>query len=118
MEYFQHYSSLILSTVTCYFDPNLAAQLLEMNPPRCLCQQVRQLLLCRDVVELDPFFLDAVPDEVEPDVDMFAPIMEHQVLAQRNGRLIIHEQLWHPRLHPEHVNKEPGEPDALVLCLA
>jgi hypothetical protein len=34
--------------------------------------------------------IDAVPQEVELDVDMLAPVMEDRVLGEGDGGLIVH----------------------------
>jgi len=48
-----------------------------------LGEQVRQLVTSPDVVRFDDAGADAVTDEVEPDVNVFAPLMEHRILSQR-----------------------------------
>ena len=38
--------------------------------------------------------IDAVPDEVELDVDMLAPVVEDRILGEGDGGLVIHHQCW------------------------
>ena len=36
--------------------------------------------------------IDIVPEEVELDVDVLALVMEHQILREGDGRLVVHHQ--------------------------
>ena len=34
--------------------------------------------------------IDTVPEEVELDVDVLAPVMENRILREGDGRLVVH----------------------------
>ena len=38
--------------------------------------------------------IDAVPEEVELDVDVLAPVVEDRVLGEGDGGLVVHHQSW------------------------
>ena len=57
--------------------------------------------LGEDVCELPTSFneldddlpsIDTIPEEVEPDVDVLAPIVENQILREGDGGLVVHHQ--------------------------
>jgi hypothetical protein len=71
------------------FDANPAAQLLKANLPKSFCQQVSHLICRRHIVELDPPFLDTLPDEMEANVNVLASIMKYWIHAQCYGRMLV-----------------------------
>jgi hypothetical protein len=81
---------LILTMITHSLDANLVAQLQKMNSSQSFGQYVRQLFLCCCVVDDDSTLVDALTDVVVAHVDVLAPLMEDGVLAQRDGRLVVH----------------------------
>ena len=70
-------------------DPYLRAQPAEAFLAKGLRQHVRQLLCCLDGLKSHPVLLDALFDVVVPDIYVFAAVVEHRVLVQCNGRLIV-----------------------------
>jgi hypothetical protein len=67
-------------------------------PPPCLIRRLGENVckLSGDFNELDDdlAFIDAAPQEVELEVDVLAPIVEHWIVWQCNGRLIVNHQCW------------------------
>ena len=68
------------------------AQLTEAFPRQSLGCDVRQLLLCPDELNLHPAILDALSNKMVPDVDVFAAVVEHMILAERDGGLVVNLQ--------------------------
>jgi hypothetical protein len=83
-------SPLILTTITHNLDADLVAQHQKMDSFQSFSQYVCQLLFCRCVVDNDSTLVDALTDVVVAHVDVLAPLVEDGVLAQRDGRLVIH----------------------------
>jgi hypothetical protein len=81
----------ILTMITHNFDANVVAQLQKMDSSQSFGQYVRQLFFCRCVVDDDSTLVDALTDVVVVHVDMFAPLVENGVLAQRDGRLVVRQ---------------------------
>ena len=59
--------------------------------------------LGKDVRELPTSFyeldddlpsIDTVPEEVELDVDVLAPVVENQILREGDDELVVHHQCW------------------------
>ena len=70
-------------------DPDLRAQPAEAFLAKGLRQHVRQLLCCPDGLKSHPVLLDALSDVVVPNIYVFAAVVEHRILAQCNGELIV-----------------------------
>ena len=47
-----------------------------------------------DKLDDDLFSIDAVPEEVELDVDVLAPVVKDRILGEGDGGLIVHHQGW------------------------
>jgi hypothetical protein len=65
----------------------------KLYSSECLPQDVSELILGIDVVGVDESFLDAVANEVVPQLDMLASLVEDGILAQRQRRLAAHHEL-------------------------
>ena len=81
--------------------PGPGAELKELDPLKGLGERIRKLILGVDVARLDGSFLQAASDEVIPDPDVLAPLMEHGILGQRKSGLAVH-----PELHCSSVSAE------------
>lgn len=71
--------------LTCWFNlrnSKASSEILEPQSPKWLCQYVGELLFSPDVTYFDLPCIDAIPDEMIPCIDMFAPVMEHRVAAE------------------------------------
>jgi hypothetical protein len=85
-----------------YLDhPDPRSQLLKLYSPECLRQDVSELILGVDVVGVDESFLNAVVNEVVPQLDMLASLVEDGILAQRRCQLAVHHEL-HTFSLPSH----------------
>jgi hypothetical protein len=62
-----------------------------MDSSQSFGRYVRQLFFCRCVVNDDSAFVDALTDVVVAHVDVLAPLVKDGVLAQRDGRLVVHQ---------------------------
>jgi len=96
----QHFSPLILSTVTCNLDADHVPQLLKPNTPECLCENISQLLLRLCVTEDNPAFINTLPDEMVTNINVLAPVVEDGIPAESYGRLVVHQELWRAKLPP------------------
>jgi hypothetical protein len=59
---------------------NPGAEFHELDPPKRLGEQVRELILGVDVARLDAPFIQAASDEVVPHPDVLAPFVKNGVL--------------------------------------
>ena len=59
-------------------------------------------------------FTDALPDEVEADVDVLAPVMEDRVLGKLDGGPVVHPQDRRAGFLPSHLPQQPPEPHRLA----
>jgi hypothetical protein len=82
---------LILTTITHSLDANLVVQLQKTDSSQSFGQYVYQLFFCRYVVDDDSALVDALTDVVVAQVNVLAPLVEDGVLAQRDGRLVVHQ---------------------------
>jgi hypothetical protein len=82
---------LILTTITHSLDVDLVAQLQKMDSSQSFGWYVYLLFFCCCVVDDDSTLVDILTDVVVAHVDVFAPLMEDGVLAQRYGRLVVHQ---------------------------
>jgi hypothetical protein len=80
--------SLILTTITNSLDADLVAQL---QKSQSFGQYVHQLFFYHCVADDDSALIDAVTDVVVAHVDVLTPLMEDGVLAQCDGRLVVHQ---------------------------
>jgi hypothetical protein len=78
-------SPLILTTITHSLDVDLVAQLQKMDSSQSFGWYVCQLFFCCCIVDDDSTLVDILTDVVVAHVDVFAPLMEDGVLAQRFG---------------------------------
>jgi len=62
--------------------PNPGTKLLKLDPPKRLGEKVGKLILGVDVASLDAPLIQTASDEVILDADMFAALMEDEVLRQ------------------------------------
>ena len=65
----QHFSPLILSTVTWNLNADHVPQLLKTNTPECLSEDISQLLLCLRVTEDNPALINTLPDEMVTNIN-------------------------------------------------
>lgn len=66
------------------------AQLQEQHGPEWLGQNIGQLLTRPNGLHIHPALLDAILNVVISSVNVLASIVEHRVLAEHNGRLVVH----------------------------
>jgi hypothetical protein len=71
-------------------DSKFFAQLTETFTLQRLHQDISDLLLSADVLNVHPPISNALSNKVEPNINMFAPIMEDRVLTESYSRLAIH----------------------------
>ena len=74
-------------------------QLRESKTSERLGDDVCKLPTCFDELNDDLPSIDTVPEEVELDVDVLAPIMENQILREGDGGLVVHHQCWWVSFH-------------------
>ena len=65
-------------------------QLRESKTAERLGEDIRELPTSFDELDDDLPSIDTVPEEVELDVDMLAPVMENQILREGDGGLVVH----------------------------
>ena len=58
--------------------------------------------------------IDVVPEEVELDVDVLAPIVEDRVLGEGDGGLVVHHQSWRVSFLAGQLAQQPAQPDSLA----
>ena len=51
--------------------------------------------------------INTVPEEVELDVDVLAPVMENRILCEGDGRLVVHHQCWWVSFHTGQLAQLP-----------
>lgn len=64
-----------------FLDTNPSPQLLELDSAQRFCQNVRELMIRADEVHRDLVLLHSVPDEMEPQVNVFATIVVNKILG-------------------------------------
>ena len=67
----------------------LVSELQKTVFAKCLGENVCHLLICLYVLQPNGPPLNTISQEVVPDVYMLAPVMEHWILKQHDGTLII-----------------------------
>jgi hypothetical protein len=82
---------LILTTITHSLDTDPVTQLQKTDSSQSFGQYIRQLFFCRCVDNDDSALVDALTDVVVAHIDVLAPLVEDGVLAQRDGRLVVHQ---------------------------
>ena len=92
-------------------DADLQAKPLEANSPKWFCHYVRQLIVGVDMPDGDLPVLNALPDEVETRLDVFAPAMEDRVLAELDRRLVVDEELGGCRRLAVEAPEQLSEPN-------
>jgi hypothetical protein len=85
--------------------PDPASQLLKLDSPECLRQNVSELILGVDIVGVDKSLLNAVANEVVPQLNMLSSLMEDEILAQRLCRLVVHHELYAFNLLPHELTE-------------
>jgi hypothetical protein len=93
--------------------PGPGAKLKKLDPPKGLGEQVRKLILGVDVARIDAPFCQTVTNEVVPHPDVLAPFMEHGVLGQRQGRLVVHSEFHCSNVSPEEFTEQASKPERL-----
>ena len=91
-----------------------------------LGEDVRELPTSFDELDDDLPCIDTVPKEVELHVDVFAPVMENQILREGDGGLVVHHQCWWVSFRTGQLAQQPAQPHNLarrcgrryVLCRA
>ena len=73
---------------------NHLPQLHEPQVPEWLGEDVSELSADLDELDDDLPSIDTVPEEVELNVDVLAPVVEDRVLGEGDGGLIVHHQGW------------------------
>ena len=79
-----------------------------------------------DELDDDLLSIDTVPEEVELDVDVLAPVVEDRILREGDGGLVVHHKCWWVSFHTGQLAQQPAQPHNLsrrcgrrhVLCLA
>ena len=94
--------------------PDLRAQPAKAFLSQGLCQHVRQLLCCPNGLKSHLVLLDALSDVVIPDIYVLAAVVEHRVLAQCNGGLIVGLQCGCAGLLAFELCKKPRQPGCLT----
>ena len=67
-------------------------QLRESKTSERLSEDVRELPTSFDELDDDLSSIDTVPEEVELDVDVLAPVVENRILCKGDGGLVVHHQ--------------------------
>ena len=83
---------LSLALVLYISNPNQRAQFTEALSRQGLGQNVSKLFCSSDRLRLYPAILNTLMNEVIPDIDVFAAVVEHRVFAERDGGLIVNLQ--------------------------
>ena len=73
-----------------YSDPG--AQVAELLTSQGFGQYVRQLICSSNRLGLHPAILNTLSDEVIPDINVFVAVVEHRILAERDGGLVVNLQ--------------------------
>jgi hypothetical protein len=105
--------SLVRRLVGKLSHPGPGTKLKELDPPKRLGEQVSKLILGVDVARLDAPFCQTVTDEVVPHPDVLAPFIEHGVLDQRQGRLVVHPEFHCSNVSPEEITEQTSKPERL-----
>ena len=83
-------------------------QLRESKTSERLDEDVHELPTSFDELDDDLPSIDTVPEEVEFDVDVLAPVVQNQIHREGDGGLVVHHQCW-------WVSFRIGESSSLVL---
>jgi len=87
-----------------------ANHLPQLNKPVAsegLGENVSELLAGVDKLDDDLPSINAIPEEMELDVDVFAPVMELRVIGKDDGRLVFHQQSRRLKLLPSELLQQP-----------
>jgi hypothetical protein len=85
--------------------PDPEPQLLKLHTPECLRQNLSEPILGVDVVGIDESLLNAVTNEMVPQLDMLASLVEDGILAQHKCRLAVHHELHAFSFLPHELNE-------------
>ena len=96
--------------------PDPGAEFEELDPPKRLGEQIRELIRGVDVARLDASFFQAASDEVVPHPDMLAAFVENGVLCQSQSGLAVHPELHRSGVSAEEITKRTSEPERLSAC--
>ena len=89
-------------------------QLRESKTSERLGEDVRELPTSFDELDDDLPPFGTVPDEVELDVDVLAPVVENQILREGDGGLVVHHQCWWVSFHTGQLAQQPAQPHNLA----
>ena len=69
-------------------------QLRELKTAERLGEDVRELPTSFDEIDDDLPSINTVPEKVELDVNVLAPVVENRILREGHGGLVVHHQCW------------------------
>ena len=73
-----------------------------------LSEDVRELSTSFDELDDDLSSVDTIPEEVEFDVDVLAPVVENRILREDNGGLVVHHQCWWVSFRTSQLAQQPA----------
>ena len=73
-----------------------------------LGEDVHELLTSFDELDDNPPSIDTVPEEVELDIDVLAPVVENRILRESDGGLVVHHQCWWVSFHTGQLAQQPA----------
>ena len=89
-----------------YFNhAELPSHLHELDTTKSFCQDVGELIDSTHVLNVNHAVLNTFTNKMIPRVDVFAAVVVHWILAQRDRRLVIHHQLDPLRLRARQVTE-------------
>ena len=97
-----------------FLDPDLDHQLHKAFLTKRFGENVRELLANLNMPENNPPSIDTIPNEVESDVNVLAPVVEDGILRQFNGGLVVHPQDRRAVIFPSDLLQQPPEPNSLA----
>ena len=91
-----------------------------------LGEDVHELSTSFNELDDDLPSIDIVPEEMELDVDVLAPVMENRIPREGDNRLVVHHQCWWVSFQTDQLAQQSAQPYSLarrcgrrhVLCLA
>ena len=69
-------------------------------------EDVRELSTSFDELNDDLPSIDTVPEELEFNVDVLAPVMENRILREGDDGLVVHHQCWWVSFHTSQLAQQ------------
>ena len=85
-------------------------QLRDSKTSERLGEDIRELPTSFNELDDDLLSIDTVPEKMELYVDVFAPVVQNQILHEGDGGLVVHHQCWWVSFRTGQLTQQPTLP--------